>query len=52
MAVGLVISSERELNRIELLSQVTQGRMAYMTGKCFGADLRRLDLGVTRNAAP
>lgn len=32
MAVGLVIMSERELNRIEVLSQVTQGRMTAVTG--------------------
>ena len=31
MAVGLVIMSERELNRIEVLSQVTQGRMTAVT---------------------
>jgi len=29
--VGLVIMSERELNRIEVLSQVTQGRMTAVT---------------------
>ena len=31
VAVGLVIMSERELNRIEVLSQVTQGRMTAVT---------------------
>ena len=31
MTVGLVIMSERELNRIEVLSQVTQGRMTAVT---------------------
>jgi len=31
VAVGLVIMSERELNRIEVLSQVTQGRMTTVT---------------------
>jgi transposase len=31
MAVGLVVMSERELNRIEVLSQVTQGRMTAVT---------------------
>ena len=31
MAVGLVIMSERELNRIEVLSQVIQGRMKAVT---------------------
>ena len=31
MAVGLIIMSERELNRIEVLSQVTQGRMTAVT---------------------
>ena len=31
MAVGLVIMSERELNRIEVLSQVTRGRMTAVT---------------------
>ena len=31
MAVGLVIMSERELNRIEVLSQVIQGRMTAVT---------------------
>jgi transposase len=31
VAVGLVIMSERELNRIEVLSQVTRGRMTAVT---------------------
>ena len=31
MAVGLVIMSERELNHIEVLSHVTQGRMTAVT---------------------
>lgn len=31
MAVGLVIMSERELNRIEVLIQVSQGRMTAVT---------------------
>ncbi|VVS99961.1 transposase (fragment) [Roseovarius sp. EC-HK134] len=31
MAVGLVIMSERELNRIEVLSQVSQGRMTAVS---------------------
>ncbi|MFT4959439.1 MAG: hypothetical protein ACI92Z_000514 [Paracoccaceae bacterium] len=31
MAVGLIIMSERELNRIEVLSQVTQLRMTAVT---------------------
>ena len=31
MAVGLIVMSERELNRIEVLSQVTQSRMTVMT---------------------
>jgi predicted ArsR family transcriptional regulator len=31
VAVGLVIMSERELNRIELLSQVTRGQMTAVT---------------------
>ncbi len=31
MRVGLVIMSERELNRIEVLSKVTQGRMTVVT---------------------
>jgi DNA-binding transcriptional regulator LsrR (DeoR family) len=31
VAVGLVIMSERELNRIEVLSQVTQGQMTAVT---------------------
>ena len=31
MAVGLVIMSERELNRIEVLSQVTRGQMTAVT---------------------
>lgn len=31
MAVGLVVMSERELNRIEVLSQVTQGRMTAVS---------------------
>ena len=31
MVVGLMIMSERELNRIEVLSQVIQGRMTAVT---------------------
>jgi hypothetical protein len=31
VSVGLVIMSERELNRIGVLSQVTQGRMTAVT---------------------
>ena len=31
MAVGWVLMSERELNRIEVLSQITQGRMTAVT---------------------
>ena len=31
MSVGLVTMSERELNRIEVLSQITQGRMTAVT---------------------
>ena len=31
MAVGVVIMSERELNRIEVLSQVVQGRMTAVS---------------------
>ncbi|SEM41108.1 Winged helix-turn helix, partial [Loktanella fryxellensis] len=31
MAVGLIIMSERELNRIEVLSQVTRGTMTAVT---------------------
>ena len=30
MAVGLIIMSERELNRIEVLSQVTRGVMTVV----------------------
>jgi hypothetical protein len=31
VAVGLMIMSERELNRIEVFSHVTQGRMTAVT---------------------
>ena len=31
--MGLVLMSERELNRIEVLSQVTQNRMTAVAGR-------------------
>ena len=43
MAVGLVIMSERELNRIEVLSQVTRGAMTAVTAaKVLGLSRRQI----------
>lgn len=43
MAVGWVVMSERELNRIEVLSQVAQGRMsATMAANVLGLSRRQV----------
>ena len=43
MAVGLIIMSERELNQIEVLSQVTQLRMTAVTAaKVLGLSRRQV----------
>ena len=46
MAVGCVIMSERELNRIEVLSQVTEGRMTAVAAANVLGLSRRLSIGM------